>query len=805
MFDYLLEMHNKKTLSEWGGKARNLNLLYPLTKRVPNPIKIPNGFVITAKDFSDIIESQTLEECIKNIGGFPIAVRSSGKFEDMAGASFAGLYETYLEVNTISETFKYIKDCFDSVKSERVFEYLKKKEIKLSESELNNQMTVLIQKMVEPKISGVAFSIDPLQGDERQCLIECVAGLGERMVSGTVTPTRYHFDYFKEQIIDFSSGEDEVILTSNSLQILANYILEIQAHFKCPQDIEWSIDNSNQIWILQSRPITKINWRKDVGELTNADLRDGGISARVCTPIMYSLYEWVMNESMGNYFYKIGLNGENDSKDWIFNYYGRGYWNAAKVKQSLYAIPGFSEKGFDDDLGIQKEYGTQGPVKVGLTPKLLLKALPILMALTKEYKDSKEMIDSFKTTFELLDLKWKRTFFTIVPIMTNSEFNHIYKDLIFDYYIKTEKNYFRTIYNNSNFQSDLKTFITKLEKKINIKINLNSLMSSLEDVSHIEIQKDLNRIAFSVKTNGKESELTHQVFDEFMSKHYHHGDAELDLLEPRWGEKPNRIWEMAKTEVCLNTKKAHSIYKNELEKVQMAIESLPFYLRVSARKKFDQMITEARYFLVNREKMREFSTRSYYLVRVYTLELGKRLKVDNLIQDETDVFFLPVKDLLVLIFSNKISPYLKKKLHLNKLMYQGMTNINPPNEFGEFVTQQEVPTLTSNTLQGVACSSGIFKGIARIARTLEETKNIKEGEILVTKFTDPGWTPVLGKVNAVVTEVGGMLSHAAVISREYGIPAVLNIQNIMNLVEDGQVIEVNGNDGTVRIADDNVS
>ena len=168
----------------FGGKAQKLHEL------LVADFLVPRGIVLT--EIEDILESD-----IERIGGFPVAVRSSGALEDLGQASFAGQYETFLNVNSMEELKKRIKDCFDSRHSERVKDYLKHKKIEWSLETL--RMSVLIQKMVDSKISGVIFTLNPMTGIEEEMFVEFCEGLGERLVSGHVTPSQVVYDWFEDK------------------------------------------------------------------------------------------------------------------------------------------------------------------------------------------------------------------------------------------------------------------------------------------------------------------------------------------------------------------------------------------------------------------------------------------------------------------------------------------------------------------------------------------------------------------------------------------------------------------------------
>ncbi len=337
-----------------------------------------------------------LLESIQKIGGFPVAVRSSGALEDLEGASFAGLYETYLGVASEELLLKSIKDCFQSVHHPRVADYFSQKGIdpKLA------KMSVLIQKQIQSKISGVLFTVHPLEGKEEEIYIECCAGLGERLVSGHVTPTLYRAHRDTKQTLQETINNEDTRLSPKTIEDLIKAAIGIQAHYGLPQDIEWAIDENDKLWILQARPITEFKPRKDVPELTDSDLKDGGISARVCTPLMYSAYQLALQPSMGGYFERIKLLPNGQSIQWMYYYYGRGYWNAEAVKEGLARLPDFNEEDFDKDLGILKDYGDSGPLKTKLTIQTLINAVPVMIHLWKEFDDCELMTGHFPIYFK---------------------------------------------------------------------------------------------------------------------------------------------------------------------------------------------------------------------------------------------------------------------------------------------------------------------------------------------------------------------------------------------------------------------
>ncbi len=751
-----------EVVQKFGGKAQKLHEL------LMADFLVPKGFVLT--DIEDISEAD-----IDQIGGFPVAVRSSGALEDLGQASFAGQYETFLNVNGMEELKERVRECFDSRNSDRVKDYLKTKNIAWSDDTL--KMSVLVQKMVSSKISGVLFTINPLTGIEDEVYVEFCEGLGERLVSGHVTPTQIIYNWPIDEKQFERINLEETHIDDHQLKKLIEEALKIQAHFGHPQDIEWAIDGEEKLYILQSRPVTTFSPRSDTPELTNADLKDGGISARVCTPFMFSVYREALEYSMGDYFKNINLISNDENIQWMHYHYGRVYWNAEAVKNGLKKIPQFREDDFDRDLGVQKEYGESGPHYTKLTLHSLVDAIPVLIGLGREYMNCRNMIELFRTKFEredsILKLHLKN-----LDDLNEKEFQDWFFNVIL-FQNETEKNYFRTIYNNSNFQTDYKSFIKK--NRDYVFGDEIDLMSELEGVAHLDVQSGLAVLRKAADDYGFESEKYVSDREKFLSIHYHHGPAELDLSVPRWGEKKEWVDDLVRG--------YHPVSKGVKDKFIKAFEKLSRNLNFFSRRKFTKLTLESREFLRLREEMRTYSTRAYYLLRLGLIEFARRRGLT-----EKEVFMLDIVEIKKKLKNGLWEfPNTEKRM----LYYDGYRHFTPPNDFGG--TIRRVSSLQNGDMKGVGCSPGVFTGTARVILNIHETLHLTKEDILVTAFTDPGWTPVLARVGGVVTEVGGLLSHAAVIGREYGIPAILNLNHATKLIKDGDKIRIDGKTGVLEI------
>ncbi len=777
-----------------GKKAGNLNEL------LLEGFTVPDGFVLRWED-RDSFEA-SVDKLMDKIGGYPVAVRSSGQLEDLGDMSFAGLYETYLDINSREELLSAISKCFESTQGERVEKYLEKADIKKTSDELYKSFSVLVQKMIIPKTAGVAFSIDPMTGIEEHLYAECCHGVGEKLVSGEVTPNRYTYNHYSKEIIESDIHDDLAKLSDKNIRELSILCRKIQAFYGRPQDLEWAIDDSDQLWLLQARPITKLSWRKDHGELTNADLKDGGISSAVCTPLMFSLYQKCMNVSMPEYFKSIKLWKDEINPQCLYYFYGRGYWSAGNVKLMLKDIPGYNEKSFDEDLGIMKDYGSEGPEETGLSIQSILKALPVVLSLEREFKSCFKDSSNYLNEFRAKEAKYLEEVYNLHNT-SDDELLLGFDKMIHEFFIPTETAYYRVIYNNSNLQTTFKEFLEKIEQRIKEKINTIHLFTGIDGISHLEIQKDLKELHEALENEvyeeHRKSPKVEKALKKFLARHYHHGDRELDITVPRWGEVPDRVIELAKNYNHVSTP-TDLLYREEIQRVMTLLDKS--FLGKFSKKKFQQKTDFVRSYLKLREGMRELSTCSYYIVRLYILEIQRRWLKSSEAYREDDIFFYTLDELIALARNeSKLSDH-SNDISYRKLTYEGFKKFESPNDFGFGVkqSQSQIETIDGEIiLRGIACSPGEFEGVALVAKSLEDIDEVDGQSILITKFTDPGWTPTLGRVKGVVTEVGGILSHAAVISREYGIPAILNIPEITDKIKNNQKIYINGDEGVVII------
>lgn len=691
-----------------GGKAKQLSALQLAGFRVPE-------FLCSPTDIRRAIE----------ILGTPLAVRSSASAEDGQDVSFAGQFRSFLNLRTISEVELAVRQCQESVHAPSVAEYCRKNRI----DPQSLIMGVIVQRMIQPELAGVAFTVNPTTGAE-EVVIEACEGLSDELLAGRQPALPNHHPLLQKY-------KTEIERVARA----------IQRHFGTPQDVEFAIAQG-ELYILQSRPITRIHFAPGTGEWTNADFRDGGVSCDVCTPLMWSLYDFIWESSLKGFLREIHLlNGDFQAGRMFF---GRPYWNLGAVKQCLSKLPGFVEREFDRDLNVQSHYEGDG-LSTPVTIAGIIRSLPTVFAIPSIWKrqdqfDRAFLADGFASLMRKHD-----------PLP--KDLDAAFRELIATDYRITETNYFRTIYCAS---------LAKLAFMESFPdADYPALVSGLPPMKHLDPTRAIREMAARGDTD----------IEPLLKQFAHHSRRELDLRAPRWDE--DREWVEALLRQHSQAGGSDPRPACAAARAQ-ALAKLPWHKRSRFARKLDRL----RHFLWLREEMRDLSSRMYHLIRRYTLAIAAQRGLGD------DVFFMSFQEIIEDDRSN---------IERQRERYESFRNFKAPNEIGSRFTFDIGKV--QGALRGIGASPGTARSTARVACKIEEAMRAERGSILVCPFTDPGWTPVLDRVSGVVTETGGLLSHAAVICREYGIPAVLGVPDATARIPNGVQVTVHGSEGFVETED----
>ncbi|MCP4177173.1 MAG: phosphoenolpyruvate synthase [bacterium] len=764
-----------------GGKALSLSIL----KRYKLPV--PDGIVITDDSFNKNgeLQAESKEELNKTLKNmiFPkttkFAVRSSATNEDSTEDSFAGSFDSLLNINK-KNLVESIQEVYNSRLNLRVKTYSENRG--LSE---DHQMCVIVQEMVDADYAGVLFSADPVSKSYDKIVGNYINGLGEDLVSGVKDPKIFH--------ISRDSGKYE---GSSDLKKLSkklwNYMHKIEKIYSLPMDIEWAIRKS-KIYILQARPITTLSHiDKDSGIQndsltgnflwTNANVSEA--VPDIMTPATWSLLK---------IFHEMGPLDIPKIVPSAANIAGRPYINVSFLV-SMYKAFGkeYKDSGKDEFFGDIPE-----DLVIPLMPLRKKDILPVIIeglltTIPMYLKEAKNIPNYIKNN------KSRISFYR--NAMEQAESTEVLRDI----WINDFKDYFEWTCRYLRIATiPLGKKVSNLRKKITKYIgesNTNDILSNLSGESSSMASLNLIR-GMALINKGKLSK------EEYIEESGMRGTHEFELSIPDMQENPSLIDSYLES---LGNNDPEDNLKRQKEKSTLAWKKLK---KVTGRyakliKEFHKVAELAG----QRELVRAEMIRTYRTMRFYYQKAGELLKLYD------DIFFLEIEELVDMLSSKNIDSELigKRKSGYNSYIkypqYPGLikgsfdpknwnTNQNKSSILynGDNLEECFQKNINKYEVYGHGASTGIVIGRVRILNRPEDSFELLNGEILVAVTTNIGWTPLFAKALAVVTDVGAPLSHAAIVARELGIPAVVGCGNATNILKTGDLVTVNGTDGTIKI------
>jgi phosphohistidine swiveling domain-containing protein len=361
-----------------------------------------------------------------------------------------------------------------------------------------------------------------------------------------------------------------------------------------------------------------------------------------------------------------------------------------------------------------------------------------------------------------------------------------FRELIEGAYRTVEENYFRTIFCASLAKLDFRSALGDLP------LSCTMLVGGLDNLEHFECAHSLWQLANWPRTGSAEAgNADGAELECFLAEYGHHSRRELDLRVPRWRE--DVPWVVGLCRQLVGTEDPAEANRRQRRQFAAELDRARRLLPRWRRRGFETKLFRLRRNLWLREQMRDLSARMYALIRRFVLELGRRATLAGWLRSDDEIFYLTFEEICRL-----------PDLHADdrveaRRQYERMyRDFRAPNEVGRGFPSRAVDQ-RGRRLTGIGCSAGTATGRVRVVTSLDEAGKLGPGDILVCPFTDPGWTPLLNVAAGVVTENGGLLSHAAVICRECAIPAVLNVAGATRLLRDGQRVRINGDNGHVDI------
>ena len=757
-----------------------------------------------------------------------LAVRSSATVEDAAGMSFAGQFESILNVRGADALLAAIKTCWLSLFSERALVYLARQRVPAEKV----RMAVLVQEMVEASHAGVVFTADPLTGATDRFVVECVSGLGEGLVQGTIQPGRVVVEKRTGRVL--ASPENEV-LSSATLENLCNLARQTEHLFGSPQDIEWA-QRDGGVFLLQSRPITTkapVKTWEDRQIWTNVNI--GEVVPDVMTPITWSIMQSLLGV-VGSIFRLVGADVTRAPLAGLVA--GRLYSNA---NTSLAAVRPFSflHKGLPDLAralgGDLVEAYRQAPLTLSLEdlpdlgfrwPKYILSWPRILfdlithlprrgdasMARLKNRTDELVRLDLgamsapelthfcirlFREAFKDWDLLYFAAQMAVLPV-----FKKACRDWLGESDLTLGGRLFAALGGMPDAEAGLALW--RLAVLAHADGDTEAAVSS--EKSWPEVRSRLR-----LTEHGRKF-LT--AWDAFMTEHGHHCRGELELFNARWSETPDYILGLVRG--YLRSMGQSDPLENQR---RLAEERERLTVQCRARLKnpikrwiFSHSLRRAQELTVYREKLKSQVVRQFAFTRRVLLVLGQRLHEQGGLSCRDDIFFLEVSELEPVTTGGASFDW-RERIESRRREYEKNLKLNPPRivngRFDPNAPAWPVANADAKFLTGIPVSPGIVTGPARVILRADDYEQVLAGEILIAPFTDPAWSPYFITAAGLVVEQGGILSHGSIVAREYGLPAVTNVLSATRIIRTGDLVQVDGNRGRVsvlkRLAEDHTA
>jgi phosphohistidine swiveling domain-containing protein/glycerol-3-phosphate acyltransferase PlsY len=702
---------------------------------------VPDGWVLPPGD-----DAEPLIKAVQPTAQAPWVVRSSAMGEDTDQASAAGQYQTVLDVTSREGLRRAIAQCQDCYDDPAAAQY------RQSRGVAEGGMAVIVQRQIQGQYSGVAFSRDPSSGDGEAVAIEGLPGLATNVVSGHVTPERYLVTIPAKT--SASSTSTQGVITGEPGQIPAEIIKQVAVlvrdlearYHGVPQDMEWTYDGT-MLWVLQTRTITTLLpiWTRRIA----AEVIPG-----VIRPLTWSINQPLTCGVWADLFQSI-LGGRSNPfkvQELATLHYGHAYFNATLLGQL------FRQMGLPAE---SLEFLTRGAPMGRPSPGAMLKTLP---GLTKLLRQEWTLPSAFR--------RQNRTVFVPLLEAISTEPSPSTPTAILEH-IDTLLSALRS----ATFFSILAPISAAVRQKL-WRVEDAALDTSV--LPEMAALRSLHTLA-SQSPTALDAECVHPEMEAFLAQYGYLSDVATDISIPTWKEDPQPVRLLLQ-----NLQNTSAPTQSQRQGWATRIVQKRLTLKGQVAEVYSRLLAELRYAL---------------------LALEQEALSQELLQQAGDIFFLTLSELREWV--TQPSPQLKARLFQQVVtrsrefeLAQELTGV-PTVVYGTpppLSVLQSPAAAVAGSLKGIGASPGIVEGTVQVLRSLRQiSATLSRQTILVVPYTDAGWSPVLAQVGGIVAEVGGRLSHGAIIAREYDIPAVMDIAQATQRLKNGQRVRVDGYRGIVEI------
>lgn len=787
---------------------------------------------ISGKIRQTITESEIPSEVVKAVTDYltrtdeeqAYAVRSSATAEDLPHASFAGQQDTYLNIIGVDDVLRHISKCWASLFTDRAVIY----RIHNGFDHRHVYLSVIVQRMVFPQASGIIFTADPMSGNRKLLSIDAGFGLGEALVSGLVSADGYKVregEIVEKRIatktlaifgrkeggtetrqIDPDLQKKQAV-TDEQILRLASIGRQVEDYFGQPQDIEWCLADGT-FYMVQSRPITTlypIPQSNDQDNHVYISVAHQQMMTDPMKPLGLSFYQLITNAPMrtagGRLFVDItSMLASPVGRETLVNTLGqsdpliRGALMTILERDFIKLVPN------DQTAPVPRRNNTELMAQIESNPAIVSDLIKRSQASIEELKHNiqvKSGSDLFDFILEDIVQQLKKILFdpqSSAVIMSGMEASSWINENMFQWL--GEKNAADPISQSvpNNITSEMGLALLDVADVIR---------PYPEIIDYLQHANEDDFLDGLLKFKGGQE--TRDAFHDFLGKYGMRCTGEIDITRTRWSERPITLvplilGNIKNFEPNASSRKFEQGRQEALAKEQellARLKSLPDGEQKAEETK--RMIDRIRNFIGYREYPKYGYVSRYFVYKGGLLQEAERLLQAGVIQEKEDIYYLTFEELHEVVRTNKLDYKIIGKRKDEYKLYEKLTPPRVITSDGEIISgKYKRDHLPAEAIAGLAVSSGVIEGRARVIINMEEA-DLEDGDILVTPFTDPSWTPLFVSIKGLVTEVGGLMTHGAVIAREYGIPAVVGVENATTLIKDGQRIRVHGTEGYIEI------
>lgn len=827
-----------QSTAEIGGKAAQLWELSKLGFDVPKWGVIPVSH-------EAVVSDSLLREIAFFFGPQTrLAVRSSAPDEDGSTASFAGQFESILNVSN-KEVSNAIKQVLDSRHAARVQAY-RHENHQASEP----GMAVIIQEMVSSEVSGVAFGVDPVSGDRNVVVVNAVYGLGEGLVSGELNADQFiwkNHHWISEladkvnTVVSTENGVETVeldaaltkkaSLSTDQLDEIKTALQQIQSAKGKLQDVEFAYAKG-KLWILQARPVTGLDKLKDsTARMTlwdNSNIIESypGVTSPLTFSFITSMYAGVYLQLSALFGVKESVLADNHHTftQMLGLLNGRVYYNLRSWYKALSLFPGYAinARSMETMMGVEERFDLEdqenqskwaGYLGIG---RMMYRMGSALIRLPKQTRIFQGQLAEILGEYQKKDLSGMR----VEEIL--EEYRKFEKELLGKWKPPMVNDFFAMI-----FFGSLQKMTTKLAITDSPNIH-NDLLCGSSDIVSTEPITRLVEISTLIQNEPKllaafQQKSSTELWDTFLRGDFavlstpiqdyldRFGDrciGELKLESIPYQEQPAALMRMIKAFVLQGLTSASTqqgisekLRENAEKQVQIAVKNAPI-----KRLLFKWVLTKTRALVSNRENLRFARTQAFGMVRKLYRAMGQKLWSDNLLSDKEDIFYLKQEEIVDFVEGRAVDTNLKNLVSMRRQQYELWKSEETAPRIrtygmvphGNSFTEAGAAVVEEGDISGIGCCPGVVTGKVSVVTDPSQLEDLN-GDILVCRTTDPGWVPLFPTASAILVERGSLLSHAAIVAREMGKPCIVGIKGLLQRLQTGNVIEMDGSSGMVRM------